>query len=88
MPRRSQKAPKAAINIVAVDKDLIKPTQYRHTNLTELPPIYKELKANPDFKPLKLEPIVNPGPKYQKASIQTTQNQYFKGSKITILWLT
>jgi hypothetical protein len=65
MPRRSQKPPKPAVDAVAsvaADKDLVKPTQYRHTSLTELPPIYKTLKARPDFEPLKLEPIDSPGP--------------------------
>jgi hypothetical protein len=63
MPRRSKKASQPTVDAV-VDEDLVKPTQYHHAaNLTELPSIYKDISSKPDFEPLKLEPIDNPGPK-------------------------
>jgi hypothetical protein len=64
MPRR-KKDSQPTID-VAVDEDLVQPTQYQHASQTELPPIYKNISSNPDFDPLKLEPIENSSPNLPK----------------------
>ena len=44
------------------DHDLVHPTVYRPTQLTSLPPQYNNIKSNPAFTPMKMDPIVNAGP--------------------------
>jgi hypothetical protein len=62
MPRR-KKALQPTINNITINKDLVKPTQYHYAAASwiELPPIYKKINENPNFKPLKLDPINSPG---------------------------
>jgi Transposase IS4 len=44
------------------DHDLVHPTVYRPTSRTSLPPQYDNITPNPAFTPMKMDPIVNPGP--------------------------
>ncbi len=44
------------------DHDLVHPTVYRPTSFSSLPSQYSHIGSYPTFKPLKLDPIVNPGP--------------------------
>jgi hypothetical protein len=47
--------------------------------VTELPPIYEALRAQPDFKPLKLEPIVNPCPNILESIDSRDPEAVFRG---------
>ena len=53
MPRRFRKSK-------SNDQDLVPYTKYRLKS--RLPDQYDELRAIPHFKPIKLDPIINPGP--------------------------
>ena len=44
------------------DHDLVHPTVYHPTSLTSLPSQYNNIVPNPEFKPMKMDPIISPGP--------------------------
>jgi hypothetical protein len=79
MARHKAKDSKPAVAAVAVDEDLVKPTQYRHANITVLPQVYEALKIHPAFKPLKLEPINKPGANIPKNVDSKDPESIFRG---------
>jgi hypothetical protein len=44
------------------DSDLVQPTVYRPSSLTSLPSQYSHIGPHPAFKPLVMDPVINPGP--------------------------
>jgi hypothetical protein len=56
MPHRKRDA------LVSNDDDIVQYTQYRHTSQTQLPSKYDNISSYPQFDPLELIPIDNPGP--------------------------
>jgi hypothetical protein len=55
MPRRKRDS------LVSNDEDLVQYTQYHHTK-AQLPSKYDDISSYPQFDPLELVPIDNPGP--------------------------